>query len=99
MKSADNVGVTFINYVVGRGVMNGVANLTLGTYAFDPSEDEKTVEVAPFISARLRMDVPTVRALHATLGELLQQIDGVSAETQPVTAAENSVDGDGKPLN
>lgn len=99
MKSSDNVGVTFVNYVIGRGVMNGVVNLTLGTYAFDPSEDGKTVEVGAFVSARLRMDVLMARSIHAALGDLLEQIDARQAEATPVTTADNSTDSDGKPLN
>jgi hypothetical protein len=103
MKQADSVGVTFINYVAGRGVINGVCNLTLGTFAFDPSEDGKTIEVAPYISARLRMDVPTARAIHAELTTLLQSIDSLPTTENtlppPEPLAQTNGDGSIKPLN
>ena len=38
MKS-DDVGVTFVNAVLGRGMLNGIVNLQFGVLNFDARED------------------------------------------------------------
>ena len=58
MKSTDEVGVTFVNLMLGRGILNGVVNVTLGVYEFNPDLDGEKVDPAPAIASRLRMDVP-----------------------------------------
>lgn len=79
---ADNVGVTFVSLLLGRGVMNGVINLTFGTFNFTPdTEQSNGVDLDAVVSARLRMDIPCARQLHETLGKLLESID--SKENTP----------------
>jgi|ERR1035437_3746491 hypothetical protein len=75
MKSVDNVGVTFINTVLGRGVINGVINLTLGVLLFTPDDEGKVIDPDIRVAARLRMDQVCARQLHETLGDLLALID------------------------
>lgn len=73
---ADNIGVTFVNLLLGRGILNNVVNLTFGTFNFTPDTgQENGVDIDPVVSARLRMDVACARQLHQTLGELLESID------------------------
>ena len=38
MKPNDSVGVTFVNAVVGRGILHGVINVQLGALNFDADE-------------------------------------------------------------
>src|ERR1035437_2535365 len=80
MKSVDNVGVTFINTVLGRGVMNGVVNLTLGVLQFTPDDEGKVIDPDIGVAARLRMDVVCARQMHEALGDLLVLIDKSDAE-------------------
>lgn len=75
MKSTDNVGITFANLVLGRGILNGVVNLTLGAYEFNPDDKEEKVDTAPVIVSRLRMDVACARAIRDNLNELLQAVE------------------------
>ena len=93
MKSVDNVGVTFINTVLGRGIINGVVNLTLGVLLFTPDDAGKVIDPDIRVATRLRMDQVCARQLHETLGDLLALIDKSDAEqkmgfngasTQPV---------------
>lgn len=80
MKSIDNVGVTFVNVVMGRGVLNGVVNVQFGSYQFTPSEDGKFVEPDLVLSSRLRMDRVCAQQLHEALGSLLEIIEKTEAE-------------------
>jgi len=73
MKDQDKVGVVFVNTVVGRGLLNNVANLTFSTYNFSPAEDG--IEADPVISCRLRMDIQCLRQLHESTGELLATLE------------------------
>lgn len=93
MKSADNVGITFANLVLGRGVANGVVNITLGAFEFNPSDDGKAVEPSPVITCRLRQDIPGARALHEALGSLLESIDKPQGEAAAIEAADNKPEG------
>ena len=80
MKSMDQVGVTFVNTVVGRGILNGVVNLSFGVLQFTPSDDGKTVEPDPVIASRLRMDKMCARQLRDVLNDLLEMIDKAEHE-------------------
>lgn len=80
MKAIDNVGVTFVNVVLGRGILNGVVNLQFGTFGFTPADDGKTVELDPMVSCRMRMDRVCAQQLHETLGTLLEAIEKTEAE-------------------
>ena len=75
MKSVDQVGVTFVNAVLGRGVLNGVVNLTLGVLQFTPDDEGKVIDPDIGVAARLRMDLVCARQMHESLGELLTLID------------------------
>lgn len=79
MKTADNVGITYVNTVIGRGVLNSVVNLTLGTFNFTPTA-EGTIDPDLVVAARLRMDLVCARNLHSVLGELLSAIDQADAD-------------------
>jgi hypothetical protein len=94
--SADNVGVTFVNMLVGRGTMNGVVNLTFATFNFTPNDAENKVEQDSVISARLRMDIPCARQLHKVLGDLLDNIDNAAMESAPPAPTSEGV-ASGKP--
>lgn len=73
MKSTDHVGITFANLVLASGIYNGVVNVTIGAYHFEPIDDK--VEPSPAITARLRMDVACARALRDNLTELLLKVE------------------------
>lgn len=88
MKSTDNVGITFANLVLGRGIMNGVVNVTLGAYEFNPDGDK--VEPSPAIVSRLRMDVVGATALRDALTELLQKTVAIPAPAPSPGVAEKS---------
>ena len=94
MKSTDNVGITFANLVLGRGILHGVINVTLGAYEFNPEADK--VEPAPVIVARLRMDVPGAKALRDNLNELLQSIEVTAPEVDVAAEANGAADGAAK---
>lgn len=89
MKSADNVGITFANLVIGRGILNGVVNVTLGAYEFNPDDKMEKVEPSPVIVARLRMDVAGAKSLRDNLNDLLQSLDAPA----PTTGVVAEVDG------
>lgn len=90
MKSTDNVGITFANIVLGRGIFNGVVNVTLGAYEFNPDDKNEKVEPSPVIVSRLRFDVPCAKSLRDALSELL-----LSVETPPAGARETADAADG----
>ena len=85
MKSEDNVGITFVNVLLGRGVLNNVVNLTLGAYNFTPAGD--TIDPDPVVCARLRMDVSCLKQMHDAIGTLLEAIE--AEQKDPNTAALN----------
>ena len=80
MKTTDDVGVTFVNTVIGRGILNGIINLSFGVLLFTPDEEGNKVDPDLVVATRLRMDEVCARQLHETLGELLQAIDVAKAE-------------------
>lgn len=81
MKSLDNVGVTFVNMVVGSGTLNGVVNLSFGVYQFTPSEDSATVDTDVVIASRLRMDRMCALQLRDTLNNLFASVEKAEHET------------------
>lgn len=74
MKTIDNTGVTFVNVVLGRGILNGVVNVQLGTWMFAGKEDG-SVDPDVAVSCRLRMDVTCAKALRDQLTELLLAVE------------------------
>lgn len=81
MNDQNKVNVTFVNTVVGRGILNNVVNLTFSTYNFSPAPDG--IDADPVISCRLRMDIQCLRQLHDSTGELLAALD--AKPSQPAT--------------
>lgn len=74
MKSADDVGITFANLVVGQGYMNGVVNITLAAFAFTPDDKTEKVDPDPMIVSRLRMDENCAAQLRDALTSVLQSM-------------------------
>lgn len=79
MKSTDQVGITFVNAVTGRGILNGVVNIQLGALNFDVTENDK-VSPELVVACRLRMDRICAKQLRDNLSELLDMIDRAEAE-------------------
>lgn len=73
MKNSDNVGVTFVNAVVSRGILNNVINLSFSTYNFTPADE--AVDPDPTISCRLRMDKVCAYQLRQVLNDLISLIE------------------------
>lgn len=99
MKATDNVGITFANLVLGRGIFNGVVNVTLGAYEFNPDDKGEKVEPSPVIVSRLRMDVVCARAVRDALNELLLSLEAPApgnGVAEPKTAAAADADGAAK---
>lgn len=99
----DNIGVTFVNALIGRGSLNGVINISFGVFRFDPvqtgiaenGEPVITIDNTLSVAARLRMDITCARQLYESLGALLESID--KAQTKlPIPAIESGVSA-GKP--
>ena len=90
MDSVDNVGVTFVNTVIGRGILNNVVNLQFGTLLFNPNTHAQGVEFDLAVSCRLRMDRQCAQLLYESLGELLsnvaQEEDALHPETEASAA-------------
>lgn len=80
MDSLDHVGITFVNTVIGAGVLNGVVNMQLGAFAFEATGDK--VEAAPKVAARLRMDVLCARRMRDELDRILGAIAVAEAHAQ-----------------
>jgi hypothetical protein len=87
MKSV-NDKVDFASAFLGAGHLNGVINVTLGTFLFTPEADPATgkevVKSDLAISTRLRMDVATARALYEGLRNALKLAEPV-AESSAAT--------------
>ena len=79
MKVNDQVNVTFVNTVVGRGILNGVINLSFGVFHFTPTDDGK-VDVDPAIACRLRMDKICATQLRDVMNDLLTVIEKAEAD-------------------
>jgi hypothetical protein len=86
MKTIDD-RVVFSNICLGAGFFEGVMNITLGVALFtpEPQVDEngkpagyKVDGADVAINNRLRLDMPTARALYEALGDRLRYIDSRS---------------------
>lgn len=75
MKSTDNVGITFVNRVLNRGILNGVFNITLAAHNLEPDEKGEKIDLATVIVARLRMDLACAREIRDTIDEFLKSLD------------------------
>ena len=67
-----HVQVTFVNQVVGIGMLNGILNLTLSVAQFTPNAKGET-DPDLVIAARLRMDAFCARQLRDQLTVILDQ--------------------------
>lgn len=76
MKSTDEVGITFAHLVLGRGVLNAVVNVTLGSMHFSPENGK--IENDPRVVCRLRMDIPCAMSLRDALTELIATMSAPS---------------------
>ena len=74
MKSADEVGITFANLVLGQGFYMNVINVTLGAYTFSPNEETKQVDPDPVVVSRLRLDEQCAVQLRDALNFALQSL-------------------------
>ena len=94
MKSNDTVGVTFVNAVVGRGILSGVINVQLGVLAFDADKDGK-VSNDLSVACRLRMDVKCAEDLRDSLDALLKLVDEAKAKGMSTVGngADHTVEG------
>ena len=88
MKSIDQVGITFANTVVGRGVFNSVINVSLAALTFAPTDDGK-IDADPVITCRLRLDIACATQLRDALDELLMLIEKAKTEAATVGIAPN----------
>jgi hypothetical protein len=75
MKPDDNVSVTFVNTVIGRGILNGVVNLSFGVFNFTPNEEGTAVDLDPSVACRLRMDKVCATQLRDVMNELLTALE------------------------
>ena len=73
IRDPNSVPVTFVNQVIGQGVLNGVINITFGTAQFTPKGGDN-VDVDMVVSSRLRMDVICAQRLYEGLGAMLKQL-------------------------
>lgn len=89
MKALDNVGVTFVSTLLGRGILNNVVNMTFGTLLFTPDDEDK-VDPDLVVSARLRMDKACARQVYEALGELLSKIEQSEAEATAAVGSEST---------
>jgi hypothetical protein len=86
---ASNNEITFCNFVLGRGVLNGVVNVTLGAFLFDPNSSGEEIDPTPVVVSRLRMDVACARRLRDALASILEAVDN------PDKAPHAAANGDG----
>ena len=80
MKAVDQVGVTFVNTVVGSGTLNGVVNLSFGVFNFTPNDTSNAVDADPVIACRLRMDRMCALQLRDTLNNLFATVEKAEHE-------------------
>ena len=85
MKATDTTGVTFINTVLGRGHLCGIANIQLGVFNFS-NDQNGDVTLDPSVACRLRMDYNCARQLRDSLDSLLKDM-----ESQISSEIDNSV--------
>jgi hypothetical protein len=79
MKSNDNVSVTYVNTVLGRGHLNGVINVQLGVFNFS-NDENGDVTLDPSVACRLRMDYNCARQLKESLDSLLKDMENQVSE-------------------
>lgn len=91
MKDQDKVGITFVNTLIGRGILNGVANLSFAAFNFTPT-DEGKIEPDPVVVCRLRMDKVCLYQMQKALNELVEQIEQAEGHAE-VAPIEESVKG------
>jgi hypothetical protein len=70
-RTQDDVGCVFINHVLGSGHLNGIINVTLGTFNFTPSRDAARIEPDLVVSCRLRLDVVAAAELRDAIDKAL----------------------------
>lgn len=88
MRAADNIGVTYVNTVLGRGVLNNVVNLTFGVFNFTPADSgEGKVDLDLVVASRLRMDLVCARNLYEALGGLLSGVDAAIVSSNGANGA------------
>jgi hypothetical protein len=91
MSEQDKIGTTFVNTVIGRGVLNGVINISFSTFNFTPQDDGK-VALDPVVSCRLRMDKICATQLRDVMNDLLALIEK-SEQAVPGSAPTEEVKG------
>lgn len=74
MKSTDQVDITFVNAVLGKGILNGIVNIQLGACNFD-IQDDGTVNRDLSVCCRLRMDAYCAVQLRDAITDLLATIE------------------------
>ena len=84
MKSSDNVGVTFVNVLVGQGVLNGVVNLQFGAYHFTPNGE--AIDPDLVVACRMRMDIECAKQLYNSLAVLISASEKEAGEAPPPPA-------------
>ena len=92
MKSKDTVGIDFVNTVIGRGILNGIVNLSFGAFNFTPADDGKTVDLDPVVAVRLRMDKVCATQLRDVMNELLATIEKAELNAAMGVAENGSLD-------
>lgn len=80
MKTQDEIGIVFANTVIGRGILNGVINLSFSAFNFTPTDDGKQVDLDPVVVSRLRMDRICATQLRDVMNELLASIEKAEAD-------------------
>ena len=80
IKSVDNVGVTFVNEVLGAGTFDGTVNIQFGTYLFSPTEKDIDPDLA--LSCRLRMSVTCAQGLRDQIDRVLERHAEILAAAQ-----------------
>lgn len=95
MKSTDQVGITFVNTVLGRGILNGVVNIQLGALQFSEGKDGD-VDPDLVVACRLRMDRNCAKQLRDQLDVLLAMVDKAEAAAL-IGIAPDASQAEGKP--
>lgn len=75
MKSQDSTSICFVNYVIGRGILHGVINLSFGAFNFSPSDNDAMIDADPVVVCRLRMDKACFSQLRDAINTLHEQIE------------------------
>ena len=85
MRSMDNIGITFVNTLIGRGILNGIVNLSFAAFNFTP-DDQGAVSADPAVACRLRMDKVCAVQLRDALNDLITIIEKAESSPQSETA-------------